>query len=353
MAMMSYGAGASGASVPASLIDQYAALFSKKLMSGVAETLVLNNYGTKYDLPTNTGNNSITMFQWNTAADGAAVTNLTEGTTLNTFREVGLRKLNVPLTQVGQALKISDILNYSQLFSALQEGIRALTLDASLHLDTVVRNALQGVTSATGIATGLASARTTDVYGSSVSKIYAGTATNFAGLTGTFYLTPSDLLDAATLIRLDKNVSLNEKFSAIVDPTVAGDLLKDSTVLNIASYQNTKTGVSDIQKGSLGEIYGVTVQQHTNAWKETSTEGTYVAGGSVVSTYVLTDGAFGTVNYTGLSPYSPSVVIVDKPDKSDILNQNIFAGWKAHWAVQVLNAKKARILKSNTRAISS
>lgn len=336
---------------PASLADQFQALFSKKLLDGVNETLILNNFGAKYDLPTNTGNSSITMFQWNTAADGTQVSNLTEGTPISTYREVGLRKINVPLTQVGEALKVTDILNYSQLFSALNEGIRALTLDASLHLDTVVRNALQGVTSATGIATGIASARTTDIYGNSVSKIYAGTATNFAGLGGTVYLTPSDLLDAATLIRLDKNVSLNESFTAIVDPAVAADLLKDSTVVNIAQY-NTKTGVSDIVKGQLGEIYGVNVQQHTNAWKE-STEGTYSSSGSVVSTYVLTNGAFGTVNYSGQSPYAPSVVIVDKPDKSDILNQNIYAGWKAHWAVQVLNAKKARVLKSNTRAISS
>ena len=336
---------------PASLADQFQALFSKKLLDGVNETLILNNFGAKYDLPTNTGNSSITMFQWNTAADGTQVSNLTEGTPISTYREVGLRKINVPLTQVGEALKVTDILNYSQLFSALNEGIRALTLDASLHLDTVVRNALQGVTSATGIATGIASARTTDIYGNSVSKIYAGTATNFAGLGGTVYLTPSDLLDAATLIRLDKNVSLNESFTAIVDPAVAADLLKDSTVVNIAQY-NTKTGVSDIVKGQLGEIYGVNVQQHTNAWKE-STEGTYSSSGSVVSTYVLTNGAFGTVNYSGQSPYAPSVVIVDKPDKSDILNQNIYAGWKAHWAVQVLNAKKARVLKSNTRSISS
>ena len=344
MAMMTQGN-------PASLGDQFQALFSKKLLDGVAETLVLNNFGTKYDLPTNTGNNSITMFQWNTTADGTQVSNLTEGTPISSYREVGLRKVNVPLTQVGEALKVTDILNYSQLFSALQEGIRALTLDASLHLDTVVRNALQGVTTASGIATGITAARTQDIYGNSVSKIYAGAATNFAGLSGSVYLTPSDLLDAATLIRLDKNVSLNEEFNAIVDPAVAGDLLKDSTVVNIAQY-NTKTGVSDIVKGQLGQIYGVNVQQHTNAWKE-STEGTYSASGSVVSTYVLTNGAFGTVNYGGMSPYAPSVVIVDKPDKSDILNQNIYAGWKAHWAVQVLNAKKARVLKSNTRAISS
>lgn len=336
---------------PASLADQFQALFSKKLLDGVNETLILNNFGAKYDLPTNTGNSSITMFQWNTAADGTQVTNLTEGTPISTYREVGLRKINVPLTQVGEALKVTDILNYSQLFSALNEGIRALTLDASLHLDTVVRNALQGVTTASGIATGIGAARTTDIYGNAVSKIYAGTATNFAGLSGAIYLTPADLLDAATLIRLDKNVSLNESFSAIVDPAVAGDLLKDTTVVNIAQY-NTKTGVSDIVKGQLGEIYGVNVQQHTNAWKE-STEGTYSSSGSVVSTYVLTNGAFGTVNYSGQSPYAPSVVIVDKPDKSDILNQNIYAGWKAHWAVQVLNAKKARVLKSNTRSISS
>ena len=149
---------------PASLADQFQALFSKKLLDGVNETLILNNFGAKYDLPTNTGNSSITMFQWNTAADGTQVSNLTEGTPISTYREVGLRKINVPLTQVGEALKVTDILNYSQLFSALNEGIRALTLDASLHLDTVVRNALQGVTSATGIATGIASARTTDIY---------------------------------------------------------------------------------------------------------------------------------------------------------------------------------------------
>ena len=350
MAMMTQGN-------PASLGDQFQALFSKKLLDGVAETLVLNNYGTKYDLPTNTGNNSITMFQWNTTADGTQVSNLTEGTPISSYREVGLRKVNVPLTQVGEALKVTDILNYSQLFSALQEGIRALTLDASLHLDTVVRNALEGVTTAAGIANGIISARTQDIYGNSVSKIYAGAATDFATLATAgagstpVYLTPSDLLDAATLIRLDKNVSLNEEFNAIVDPTVAGDLLKDSTVVNIAQY-NTKTGVSDIVKGQLGQIYGVNVQQHTNAWKE-STEGTYSSSGHTVSTYVLTNGAFGTVNYGGQSPYAPSVVIVDKPDKSDILNQNIYAGWKAHWAVQVLNAKKARVLKSRTRTISS
>jgi len=339
---------------PATLADQFQALFSKKLLNGVAETLILNNYGTKYDLPTNTGNNSITMFQWNTTPDGTQVSNLTEGTPISSYREVGLRKVNVPLTQVGEALKVTDILNYTQLFNALQEGIRALTLDASLHLDTVVRNALQGVTTATGLASGISAARTTDIYGATVPKIYAGTASSFATLSSTSYLTPSDLLDAATLIRLDKNVSLNEEFTAVVDPTVAADLLKDNTVVNIASYNSTKTGVSDLVKGQLGQIYGVNVQQHTNSYKETlgGTEGTFSSSGTVVSTYVLTDGVFGTVNYAGQSPYAPSVVIVDKPDKSDILNQNIYAGWKAHWAVQVLNGKKGRIIKSTTRAIN-
>ena len=339
---------------PATLADQFQAVFSKKLLSGVAETLVLNNLGTKYDLPTNTGNNSITMFQWNTQADGTQVSNLTEGSTLSSYREVGLRKINVPLQQVGEALKVTDILNYTQLFNALQEGIRALTLDAALHLDTIVRNALQGVTGNVGVQNGIASARTLDIYNATVPKIYAGAASSFATLSSTSYLTPSDLLDAATLIRLDKNVSLNEEFTAIVDPTVAADLLKDNTVVNIATYNATKTGVSDIVKGSLGQIYGVEVRQHTNSYKETlgGTEGTYSSTGTVVSSYVLTDGVFGTVNYSGQSPYAPSVVIVDKPDKSDILNQNIYAGWKAHWAVQVLNGKKGRVLKSTTRSIN-
>ena len=40
--------------VPASMADQFQAVFSKKLLDGVKETLVLNTYGQKYDLPTHT-----------------------------------------------------------------------------------------------------------------------------------------------------------------------------------------------------------------------------------------------------------------------------------------------------------
>ena len=344
--------------VPASMADQFQAVFSKKLLDGVKETLVLNTYGQKYDLPTNTGNNSITMFQWDTEADASNVQSLTEGTTISTYRDIGLRKINVPLAQVGEALKLSDILNYTQLFNALQEGIRALTLDAAQHLDTVVRNALHGGSTAQGVT--VDSARGTGIHGTTIPKIYAGASTTAAGLVAAAdgYLAPSDLLDAATAIRNEKNVSLNETFTAIVDPSVAADLLKDQTVLNIA-YRNVSSKVSDIAKGQIGDLYGVSVSQHTNAFKASSgSENTYAtsaASGEVLvySTYVMTSGAFGTVNYSGQSPYAPSVVIVDKPDKSDILNQNIYAGWKAHWAVQVLNAKKARILCSKSRTSNS
>ena len=50
--------------------------------------------------------------------------------------------------QYGEAIKVSDVLNWTDLFHTLDIGIKSMGEDAALHADTVIRNEL--VASITG-----------------------------------------------------------------------------------------------------------------------------------------------------------------------------------------------------------
>jgi N4-gp56 family major capsid protein len=315
------------------LSNTYQKYFSKKLLDHAVDELRLNEFALEAELPKNAGSKIITFFR-KAAADASNVVTLSEGTPISTFRDVTLTPIDVTLAQIGEAAKITDIVTMTGLFDALKQSIDTMGEDCALDADTRTRNVLCHASTGLG-------------------KRYAQGLASFASLAASSVanakLTGADILDAATSLKNSKAPRINGGFVAILPPSVSRDVMRDSDWLDAAKYSD----VRKLYKGEIGTIWGVRCVEATNPFIEAGTEGTYNAGGAILTTIVTGRGAYGVPKLAGTqSPWTPKVIINDKPDKSDPLNQFITAGWKAYWAAAVLNAAFGRALRSKTAFVA-
>jgi N4-gp56 family major capsid protein len=132
--------------------------------------------------------------------------------------------------------------------------------------------------------------------------------------------------------------SWNGQYIAILPPATCYDLMRDTQWVDAARY----AGSRQIFKGEVGEYMGVRVVETTNPY-EVNVAGydNNEAIGPVYANIVTGKGAYGVPRLTGKnafsSPYRPTLLINDQPDKADPLNQFITVGWKAYYNAMLLN----------------
>jgi N4-gp56 family major capsid protein len=310
------------------LTSQYQTYFSTKLLDYAIQNLVLDQFALKAELPKNRGDQTIRFYRPG-VADNTQVQALTEGTPIATFRNISYTTVDVTLVQYGEAAKITDIVTMTALLDVLKQTITTMGEDCALHADTIVRNTLSHQT------TGL-------------TKRYSGGAANFAGLVALSNangkITGADVLDAVTALQVARAPLAGAAYACMICPQVQRDLLRDTDIIDPAKYQDK----SVIAKGEVGMAWGARIITHTNPFIEDTTEGTYAnSGNKIYSSYIVGRGAYGTPKLAGTqSPLKPSLIINDKADKSDPLNQFMTAGWKSYWAASTLNAAFGVTLRS-------
>jgi len=264
--------------------------------------------------------------------DATQVQTLSEGIPINVFRNTTLTFITATMAQFGEAIKISDVLGWTQLFDTLEIGVKQLGQDAALHADTQIRNVLVA---------------------GSTTKRYSGTtswANLAAGTAAAGSCTITDMLDCMTKLTINRAPKLNSEYVMVVAPAVARDLMNDAKFVLAGQYGTAK----GFLKGEVGMFYGIRVVVATNPFTEDGTagaEGTFAAAGGAKDIYVsfaLGTDAFGIPLMAGQSPFDPTVYINNRPDKSDILNQFTAAGWKAYWVSVVLNPAWIVALRSRT-----
>ncbi|HLP07937.1 MAG TPA: N4-gp56 family major capsid protein [Opitutaceae bacterium] len=324
------------------LSNSYQGYFSKKLLDYAVPMLRLSEYATEADLPKNAGSLSISFFR-PSAPTVANIQSLSEGTPISTFGNYTLTKIDATLAQIGEAAKITDIVQMTALFDALKQNVELFGHNCALKADTLIRNALNAET------TGLTIRR-------------AAGAADWATLnsdTTTSFCTATDLLDSRTKLIMNRAPSIGGEYVAVAPAEVTRDLMKDDDWLDASKY----SAVKQLFKGEVGSLFGIRVVEATNPFVATGSataadEYTYAtagtaglaAGSKVFTTQILGKGAFGVPKLSGTqSPYKPQVIINDKPDKSDPLNQFITAGWKAYYVAVVLNTTFGIALKTKSR----
>lgn len=317
------------------ITEQYQKHFKKELLAHAQQELRLAEFGKKATLPKNVGSKQVS-FMRRVAADSANVQSLTEGTPISTFTSVTYTEVTVTLAQVGEAAKFTDILGWTQLYNTLKDGIALMGEDCALKMDDVTRNAVVHQT------TGL-----TKRYGQGLADFTAlSGATRAAGKA-----VATDFLDAVTRLKINRAPKIGGKYVGVIAPQVSRDLMNDNDWLEAHKYTSA---VEKIFKGEIGELHGIRFVEATNPFIEDETEGTLDStdndsDGLIYSTIITGRDAYGVVALDGQSPMGPQIIICDKADKSDPLNQTMTAGWKAYYAALVLNAAFGITLRSKTQ----
>jgi len=317
------------------LTNQYQTYFAKHLLKHAVQELVLDQFGKQAELPAKSGSKTIRWFMPNTA-DASQVQSLAEGVPISNFREISYSYVEATLEQFGEAAKITDVVTMTALFDALKQSIQTMGEDCALFADTYIRNTLSRASSG-------------------LSKRYAGaddfndlkSKTNAQGK-----LTAQDILDSVTDLKINRAKPQGAGYVCVICPQVQRDLIRDSDLLDPAKYQDQ----SRIAKNEIGMVWGARIVSHTNPYQEDETEGTYAATfdptgtnttGLIYSTYVLGKDAYGVPKLSGTqSPWKPSIIINNKPDSMNPLNQFMTAGWKSYWTAKVLDRNKGITIRS-------
>ncbi len=358
------------------LSDQYQNYFSKKLLTYAVQALVLDQFGTKAPLPAKSGHKAISMFRWD-VPKATDISSLTEGDTSSVGeRSISLTKISKTLIQRGQIVKLTDILNATDLFSSMQQSVKINGQDAAIDMDNITRNILVGSDVGDNVNSGaleMEGTYSTDPSdnldnGDSLTEIYAtgtrqtasgGEYTTFEQTTSGNTLTAEAVLNAVTQLKVNRAMpTKGGNYAAVCSPQVLSDLMQVNTWVNAAQYSN----VEELYKGEVGRLYGAKFVTTTNPFVTESALGTDAdrfiydddSGGGEgadkddhVSLF-LGVGSFGVPELSSQSPFSPKIVITDSADKSDPLNLLITAGFKVFWTALRQNTNYYVIMRSKT-----
>ena len=326
------------ANTSASLANTYRTYYEKQLLQHAVKKLEFAQYGKPGQLLPKSGGKVIRYFRRVEASltGTGAPAALTEGTPPANSRDISYVPVDIPLGQRGQTSTTTDVADATGLLNFINDSISLLGEECALDADTIVRNQLHD------LATGLQRR-----YAQGLADFAAvAAATDSAGR-----LTPRDVLAASKQLFINRAPKINGVYVCLVSPEVAYDILNNAEWREVIRQNYAEKYF----KGEIGDLLGTRIVEHNNAFVEKSdgAEGTYVdpeAGGNIFSTVVLGAEAFGVpdMKKLGGSPSKPTVIINNKPDKSDPLNQKTIVGWKSYWGSAVLNKKYGQIIRSRT-----
>ncbi len=142
--------------------------------------------------------------------------------------------------------------------------------------------------------------------------------------------------------------TIGGKYVCLVPPEVLQDMRQDQTWVNAAIYNNIKN--IQLFPWAEFELDGVVYVEHNAPFieKKAGTYGVFDTSGgvadSIYSLLYLGAEAFGVPKLSGMKagsdPRAPSLIINDKPDKSDPLNQKTVTGWKAYYQAVLLKTNE-------------
>jgi N4-gp56 family major capsid protein len=240
---------------------------------------------------------------------------------------LSLSKVTADLQQIGQVVVLSDVLNNTEFLNSLSQATKTNGEDAALKCDNIVKAALSSSSTPTGAS---------DTQGGST--IFAGDADDVTDLDAAHTLSAGDVLDVVTQLRIKRAPEINGGYVCIAAPQVLRDIMRDDDWLAAA----TRSNVGALYNGEAGSLYGVRFVEDTNPYRcgisahaDIDTE---AAAGDAFASFFLGGEAFGVPALSGDSPMSPSIQIVDTPDKKDPLNQVITVGFKTMYAAKVLTS---------------
>ncbi len=288
--------------------------YEKRFLLRAEANFVLAQLGKTGRIPKNAGNKVI----WNrTTTPTAKTTALTEGTD-PTPTGLSATLVSADLSQYGNYEQVTDILQLTAVDSLIKEVIDTLAYEATLTIDTTIRDDI----------------------------LSGGTVLYASGVAARNSLTSTDIVQVADIRKAKRNLgrlfarphSL-QRYVAAAHDDVIFDLEGDSNWVDAHKY--TEKGIPNIYNADAGELYGTRWIRYSNASKLTNSGS---SNDEVYVTFIMGKEFFGKSNLQNLETY------VDSPSPRSALRLYSDIGWKASYAVKVLNDSFAIRLESGATA---
>lgn len=250
---------------------------------------------------------------WNRMTNPTAKsTPLTEGTD-PTPSGLSATLVSATLSQYGNYEQVTDILELTAVDTTIKEAMDVLAYEATKTIDTVIRNVID--------------AGGTVMYATGGYSNSAGFNPTRNSLDSNDVITVGDVRRAKRqLQRFSAKPHTKDRYVAVAHPDVIFDLQGDANWVNAHLY--TEKGIDAIYNGEAGEIYGVRFVMSENVTVLTNSGS---AGTEVYITHIMGREFFGVSKLQNLETY------VDSPSPRSALRLYSDIGWKASFAVKVLN----------------
>jgi len=353
---------------PADFADRQQKYFSRQLLKELIYNLRLGTFGVAKELPANSAGDTIRFFRPRRAKKGTATSGpraLSESLPPDETEGAPIGYVDIQLKQRGDLSSVSDITRAVDLFDTLQINTKTMAADAALDFDFVCSHAIcssPGVADADGTPNSIPAAQAT-MFNSN------GSFERFAGVANTL----NSANDFATLAALSnsnakftrafhigcvtrlKGVAgkpgvpmINGKYMCGLPPEIMADLRQEATWIASAIYNNNRAA-GTLDQWVEFELDGCRFFENQSPFIEQSTGYGIYAPSDTVSDNIyaclyLGAEAFGVPKLSGMragsDPKAPSMIILDKADKADPLNQKTTFGWKAFYQAGLLKTNE-------------
>lgn len=250
---------------------------------------------------------------WNRMTNPTAKTStLTEGVD-PTPSGLSASLLSATMSEYGNYEQVTSQLEMTAMDTTIKEVMDTLAYEAALSIDTVI---------ATALITG-----GTQMIGTAAYANSAGFTPTRNSINADDVITVGDVRRSVRqLKRFAARPHSKGNFVATAHPDVIFDLQGDSNWINSHIY--TEKGIDNVYNGEAGKVYGT-------RWVETQNAPVLLNSGSagteVYLTHIMGDEFFGVSKIRDLQTY------VDSPSPRSALRMFSDIGWKAFFAVKVLN----------------
>lgn len=319
-------------------------LYSDKLLARIIPSLVYQEFALKSPLPSKGGGKTMRMFRFAAPSTADVQTISTEGVPLasSTYRQLSLEYVDVDLAQYVQTISVTDVADATSMFNLIDQANTQNSEDAALHCDTLTQ---YEITTSSGTVGNVNYATKNFIYANSNADYAA--VYNTGSKAGTKILTATDILDGATVLKVQNAPKVAGTYTMTAPPQVCRDIMaganSNTTWVDASKY----SAVQQLFTGEVGKLYGVRVVEHTNPYRSAATAPgaapatNYNASGVVFSAFMFGQNAYGIPDLKTLgSPFAPTVHVVGGADKSDPANLiKALVSWKTFWAAKVLQPK--------------
>ncbi len=295
-------------------------IFYDRIFLDRAKLMLSHDFGAqRKQIPGNSG----TTVKWNRFSPLAvATTALTDGSSNPAQVDMTTTQVSAVMAAYGNWTTVSDLFNLTSLDVGLKEHVEVHGQNCGETLDTLIRNELGG----TG----------TQSLGNATTTFAVGGASTLGGITSANVLDGASIRKAVRILKTNKAQRFdNGYFRGIIDVNQSYDLFGNTEWLNSISIYTDPT---QLKAGIIGKLHGCEFVETNNGLKLLSSQAVNAQFTDLYSCYVFGKNAYGTVSLENQPGNKIYVKTPGPQDTSNPLDIYSTVGWKAFFAVKVLNS---------------